>query len=110
MKSKRSQEGYLLIDNRAGARAPATPGTPEIAAGATFESATITCSHCHAIVVLNPDRSRDRHYCRRCDHYICDQCAVGGDCTPLTAVFDALQAQAEQQTRAWEPSIVLTDK
>lgn len=96
MKSKRSLEGVLLIDNRVGPRVPSVAGIPEIPAGATFESATITCSHCHAIVVLNPDRSRPRHYCAKCDHYVCDGCAVLGECRPLNQVFDALQTQAER--------------
>lgn len=66
--SKRSLEGYLLIDHRAG------DGMPGLRAGSVFESATITCSHCQTQVVLNPDRSRARAYCPKCDHYICDGC------------------------------------
>lgn len=102
MHSKRSQEGYLLIDHR---NAPGvTPArgvdAPAVAAGATFESATITCSHCHRIVILNPDRSRERHHCFKCDHYICDTCAAArkgvDECTTLHQVFDVLKTQAER--------------
>lgn len=56
--------GYLMIDNR-------------IADGprGLFESATYTCNHCNAIVVKNPDRTRERHVCRGCNSVICDVCA-----------------------------------
>jgi hypothetical protein len=96
--SKRSLEGVLLIDNRAGAPVPAFDGTVPIASGAVFESATLTCSHCHKQLILNPDRSRSRGYCPKCDHYLCDQCETvrvkTGECTPLNAVFDQLQNAA----------------
>ena len=61
MFSKRSLEGYLMKDHRAGG-------------GSMFESATLTCSHCQRQVILNPDRSRARGYCPKCDHYVCDAC------------------------------------
>lgn len=94
MLTKRSLEGYLLIDHRN------APGAGPVPAGATFESATVTCSHCHRVVVLNPDRSRERHHCRRCDHYICDQCAAAGDCRPMVAELDRLQEQAFRDVAA----------
>lgn len=114
IRSKRSHEGYLLIDNRNAPPVPSFSGstpemTPAIAAGATFESATVTCSHCHRVVVLNPGRTRERHYCPKCDHYICDWCeaarvASGGDCVPFNKKLEARQEQAARQ-----PDIVLTD-
>ncbi len=76
--SKRSLEGELLIDHRA------SPGlTPEqldgfgiaVPGGQTYESAVYTCSHCQFAVVINPERSRPRAWCARCDKYICDECA-----------------------------------
>lgn len=81
MRTKRSHEGYLLIDHRA---------THE----GTFESATITCAHCHRIVVLNPQRTRERGYCSRCDHYICDSPECNLECNPLKKVLDTIQEQA----------------
>lgn len=103
--SLRRQEGYLLIDHRM------SPGVPDALlhasglevvsarGGATFESATSTCSHCHAIVVANPDRSRARAYCPGCHHYICDGCEfrrvqLGHGCVPLVQILDDLQNQA----------------
>jgi hypothetical protein len=87
---KPNREGYLLIDHRAtGINAQ---GKSVSGQAATIEMATHTCSHCHRIIILNPMRMRDRHYCPKCDHYICDDCeaarvASGYACMPLTAHF-----------------------
>jgi hypothetical protein len=82
MKTKKSQEGYLMVDHRA------SPGLPEEVAiasgydpklageGKLFESATLTCAHCKVSVVKNLFRIRARSDCPKCDyHYICDGCA-----------------------------------
>ena len=92
MHSKRSLEGYLLIDNR---HAPG-PG------GETFvEVPTLTCSHCERQILVQPLRTRSRHYCRTCDHYICDQCAViaaqSGKCEPFKTMLDRLQEEAARE-------------
>ena len=80
--SKRELEGYVKIDHRE------SPGFTEeqtkkfyrsdipIGSGMMFEGATNSCSHCQRIVVMNPDRTRQRGYCTKCDHYICDQCSL----------------------------------
>ena len=91
----------MLIDN---SHSPGVPDAVVVAEGlppgsghGKFESATITCSHCEAQVVLNPDRSRSRGYCPKCDHYVCDACEAlrvvsGGVCYPYKAmVADALE-------------------
>lgn len=83
MKSKRNLEGYLIIDN-------SNVGEP------VAEYATLTCSHCHRQQIVQPLRTRERPYCRKCDHYICDQCAVvaklnGGECQTMNSVLDNLQ-------------------
>lgn len=80
MSSLRNHEGYLLIDHRN------SPGVPDDIAVATglpigagqlmFEAPTYTCKHCQRIVVMNPDRKRERAYCRGCDHLICDPCGA----------------------------------
>jgi hypothetical protein len=74
--------GYLMIDHRA------SPGLPEDIArqsgldpkhcgeGKLFEAATLTCSHCKCSVVKNPLRTREREFCMKCYHYICDLCAA----------------------------------
>lgn len=93
MFSKRELEGYLLIDHRESPgitqaeAAQAGRGTIPVGRGMRFESATINCSHCSRLVVLNPDRSRERGYCPKCDHYICDTCeatrVATGVCYPF---------------------------
>ena len=84
--SKRSHEGYLLSDLRH-------------SGGALLESATITCSHCHRQLLVNPARTRAREWCPKCDHYLCDRCGLirkldGGACEPLKAKMDRLQNEA----------------
>lgn len=70
-----------MIDHRA------SPGIPEdlsiamgldptmTGEGKLLEAASLTCSHCKAVVVKNPLRARERARCHDCDyHYICDFC------------------------------------
>jgi len=80
MRSHRSLEGELTLDHR---YSPGVPDEIAVRQGLTpgagkglFESATITCHRCQAVVVLNPNRSRERAYCKRHDHFLCDACAV----------------------------------
>jgi len=80
MSSLKRHEGYLMIDHRF------SPGVPADVArsmgldprfmgeGKVMETATIHCGHCLGVVVKNPNRIRERGYCRHCDHYICDAC------------------------------------
>lgn len=101
MASKRSHEGYLLIDHR---NSPgltdaevAKAGLPIGAGRGLFEAPTFTCSHCQSVVVLNPLRTRDRGYCRKCDHYVCDTCttalSASGICKPFKEViYEAMVA------------------
>ena len=103
--SKRELEGYLEIDHR---NSPgisieearlAGAGTIPVGAGQRFQSPTIKCSHCPRQIVLRPDRSRARNYCQRCDHYICDDCALlrkvsGVTCRPWKQHIDQLLEKA----------------
>lgn len=98
MKTKRSQEGYLLIDHRFGYGLDASAtihGAEAIGAGAIFESPTITCSHCQRVVVMNPARTRSRGYCPKCDHFVCDACEVNrvktGICRPFNQIIEEHQ-------------------
>ena len=83
MFSRRSQEGYLMVDHRA------SPGLPESVArdagydprlcgeGKLLEAASLTCAHCKCAVIKNPLRVRERASCAKCGyHYICDGCAA----------------------------------
>lgn len=79
MRSKRSHEGYLLIDhtNSPGLTedilAPIGRSGPVVGEGQKFEAGVLTCAHCQRQVIINPLRTRDRNYCRKCDHYVCDE-------------------------------------
>lgn len=96
MFSKRELEGYLRIDCRDGEgitpeqAMKAGRGTLPVGRGRMIERATINCSHCQAMVVLNPDRTRARAYCPKCDHYVCDLCEAErvrtGVCRPFKQV------------------------
>lgn len=84
--------------------AGADPRTmPVVGKGEKFESATISCTHCQAIVILNPLRTRERHYCSHCDHYVCDKpvCRMmaSGHVPHKTMqqVFDEFEAQLRLQ-------------
>lgn len=83
--TKRSLEGYYLIDDRA-------------SGGLLKEWPVVTCAHCHAQIVLNPGRTRDRAECPQCDKYICDGCAF----IALSRVGSCLnfQRQLDQKERA----------
>lgn len=97
--SKQHHEGYLLIDQREAPPVPINPllvGKPEalpVASGSMYESATITCCHCQVVVVLNPLRTRERGYCSKCDHYVCDHPTCNSQCVPFKKIVDdALEA------------------
>lgn len=83
--TKKQHEGYLLIDNRS-------------AGEGMFEAATLTCSHCQQQLIRNPSRIRDRGYCPKCDHYVCDACEAHrsrtGECLPFAAIIDMVQEKA----------------
>jgi len=70
MITKRSREGYLLIDNRA-------------SGGELVELPTITCVHCNCVVVLNQQRTRPRGHCWKCDAYVCDKPGCNAECNPI---------------------------
>ena len=103
MSSKRSHEGVILIDHRftPGISDEMThkQGLPVGAGSGVFEAPTYTCSHCTAVVIINPLRNRAREYCRKCDHYICDGCAaiMAGtkECKTFKQVIDEIQEDVE---------------
>lgn len=78
------QMGYLMIDHRASPGLPAEVARqfgydPKLVGeGKLYETETMTCSHCNAVVVKNPLRTRERALCMQCNnvegHYICDGC------------------------------------
>lgn len=84
--SQRSFEGYLEIDNRE------SPGLRPGEAGKIIQRVTKKCQHCWRIVVINPDRTRARGYCPKCDGFVCDECETNrvltGICRPWKQVVD----------------------
>lgn len=94
--SKRRHEGYLMVDQRFAPPVPFNPALegkcdqPITQSGTLLESATVTCCHCQRIVILNPNRSRERGFCVKCGKYTCDQCTAVGECRPFEALADAI--------------------
>lgn len=74
---------------------PTLPGMPPGAGRGMFEAPIIICSHCQTGLVINPLRTRDRAYCPKCDHYICDKCegvrVQTGVCKTYRQFIDELQ-------------------
>lgn len=107
IRSKRSHEGYLLIDSRH-APSPAAGELPIVRH--IFECGMLTCSHCQRQMQANPLRTRDRGYCQKCDHYLCDGCEAlrskTGECLPFVALLDRLQ-EAALKAESSEPRIYL---
>lgn len=101
MRRLRDLEGYFMMDHRQ--TAPVADelvhaaGLPIGAGRGLFEAPTYTCSHCNRVVVMNPNRTRERAYCKGCDHYICDECgarrAATGVCKTMAQVMDELEAK-----------------
>lgn len=82
MPSLRRHDGELTIDHRAScgltaeeARAFGMPGVP-LGEGGSVSLATVSCNHCGGVWLVNHYRTRERHYCKKCDHYLCDLCAA----------------------------------
>ena len=109
MSSLRDKEGYLMVDHRASpglsaddiSRMRINPALAlQLSEGKMLEVPTATCSHCQAIVLLNPNRVRDRALCLKCYNYICDGCNValvhGKDCKPWAKVVDEIHEEAAQ--------------
>lgn len=112
VRSKRDLEGLVTMDHRDSPGLPDSIGVPNgmpVGSGkAFFETPTYTCSHCNAVVVMNPLRTRERGYCMSCDRYICDSCGVaksqGVVCLPYTEFIEEL---LEQNEKALQRSIIL---
>lgn len=98
MNSKRSNEGYLLIDHRDSPGVPdeimVAQGLPAGSGKKVFECATYTCNHCERVVVAYRESGSGNEpgYCPKCDHYVCKTCeaarvASGGACYPFKAMI-----------------------
>ena len=94
IKTENTDLGYLQIDNRNADNLP--PGVQRL-----VEVPTYTCSHCQRVVVMNPERKRERYKCGGCNHLICDGCAAikqaGGSCRTYNQVIDEFLTQTEKE-------------
>lgn len=94
--------GYLMLDNRASGDLPPGVSSP------FFEAATYTCTHCQSVVVMNPERKRERYKCSGCNHLICDNCgakrAAGAPCKTYAQHLDELM---ELETKTNSSEIIL---
>ncbi len=97
MSSLRARTGYLEVDHRnsPGIRpedVAHVPGLVAVGAGQHYERDTKQCTHCQRTIVLEPLRTRERGYCPKCYHYICDHCEAirvkSGACVPMAQVMD----------------------
>lgn len=70
------------------------------AGGQLSEIPTFTCTHCETVVIMNPERTRERYRCRGCNHLLCDNCAsvraAGGKCVTFRQIADEYQEAAER--------------
>lgn len=97
MTSLRARESYVQIDHRE------SPGfDAELAhrlglgrkgiGSVNYESAVVHCCGCSRGVLLRPERSRERAFCRKCNSYMCDACATavahGAPHVPIDKVLD----------------------
>jgi hypothetical protein len=92
---ERKELGWLMIDDR-------------LSGGKLLEASTFTCTHCGAVVVMNPERTRERTKCHGCRHLICDNCAAvysqTHECKTLAQVIDE---QFEQTVHGGDTPLVL---
>jgi hypothetical protein len=95
--------GYLEIDHRA-AEMALPPGVAR-----HFEADTYTCTHCERVVVLNPQRRRERYKCSGCNHHVCDECAAkrvaGGSCRTMAQFVEEIRDRDARQPES--SSIIL---
>jgi len=103
---QRKHEGYIMVDHRdspgisddfihkTSQVLPADACLPLGAGRSLFEAPTISCSHCQAMVIINPLRNRERGYCTGCGRYICDICTerrrIDGQCKTFQQLADEI--------------------
>lgn len=118
-----SGAGYVIVDHRdspgvTAADVAHVPGAIPVGKGQVFEADGLTCSHCQRGILINPQRTRPRGYCGKCDHYVCDGCEAirvqTNTCVPMVQRFDALQEQAtkflgQPDHPDAHPRVLLTD-
>lgn len=79
MTSINQNDGYLLLDHRGSDGVSnddlRKAGLPVSFGGrSVVEVKTLYCPHCGSHSIKNPERTRAREYCKKCNHYVCDCC------------------------------------
>lgn len=124
MSTLKQHAGYLVIDHtNSPGLTPAdvahVPNAVAVPGGKFLERDVLRCTHCERAIVLNPLRIRDRGYCPKCDHYVCDGCETirvkTGECVPMRKLVDQAQEVVEKFIKQPDhpdanPNIVLTDR
>lgn len=113
MRSHASLENYLEIDHRD------SPGFTEAEARAArfgrtmpvgshkFQLKTYTCCGCEVQVIVREARTRPRNYCRSCDKYMCDDCALEYKITGLHRPMQAVVEELFNRALAGNSALVL---
>lgn len=87
MKTQVTHRSEVFLDNRTGG-------------GEFLEARALCCCGCQRVVILNHEREQHRHYCRSCDSFMCDSCAltmkVTGSHTPFVKVMNDLYEAASR--------------
>jgi hypothetical protein len=103
MKRLRDQEGELLVDHR---NSPGVPAELLVQFDLPLELSkhskvaefpTFTCKHCQTVVIMNPERTRQRNFCKGCNHLICDPCAAIKHRTGVCKTFDQIADELMNQ-------------
>jgi hypothetical protein len=116
METLKRHEGYMYIDNRNNEGVDDATmvalGYPVGAGKGVYESATYTCSHCNAIVIIEPKRTRERGFCRGCGQRICDACNViraqTMECASFIAKISEMQEHDLKVGTENNPSLIIT--
>jgi hypothetical protein len=63
-----------------------------------FQLVTYKCCGCEAMVIVRPERTRQRTWCAKCDAYMCDGCSLAFKITgvhkPFKQIIDEFIDQA----------------
>ena len=107
MRLLRDSESYLEINHRE------SPGftcdeavgiglrriAKDVGKGQVARVPVAQCVHCQRMVILNPNRTRDREICPRYHKYVCDWCKEArcrkGNCISFNDWIEQLRREAE---------------
>jgi hypothetical protein len=68
-----------------------------ITGGGEQHTPTFTCAHCNTMVLMNPQRRRERHVCARCRRVTCDRPGCLAECNPTDEAIELCFANPRVQ-------------